>query len=505
MAVQQIKRRRNMRSAKREALRRKRRRQVLFGFILVCILLVWGISYFLLYRSVSKYPQNKICDNIYIGSVNVSGMTKDKAVKELEKHLKKGRETKVTLKVQKKSVEVTLDELGLNYGKVEKVAQKAVDYGKKGSVFSRYFKLRKLKKEKVVFEKNIDIKDKAAKATLKEKAVPLAAHAVDASITIKDSKPTITKAKEGKTVDITKSIEVLEEYLNTKWKYKDFSIKMVMKKEKPKVKEKDLESVTDELGSFSTDAGGGERWKNLKTGAEMLNGTVLMPGEEASVHDLTAPYDEEHGYVPAGSYENGQVVDSYGGGICQVSTTLYNALLYSEVEITKRYPHSMLVNYVEPSRDAAIAGDAKDLRFKNNYDTPIYIHGEIDDNNQLTFAIYGKETRPENREIKLVSETTKTEEYSVTYKTNSEAAIGSMEYTGSPHTGKTARLWKVIYEDGEKVGKEQINDSYYKKSDQIIEVGTKSDNPEASALVKNAVATQDGDKINAAIAQAAAI
>ena len=87
----------------------------------------------------------------------------------------------------------------------------------------------------------------------------------------------------------------------------------------------------------------------------------------------------------------------------------------------------MLVNYVEPSRDAAIAGDAKDLRFKNNYDTPIYIHGEIDDNNQLTFAIYGKETRPENREIKLVSETTKTEEYSVTYKTNSEAAIGSME------------------------------------------------------------------------------
>ena len=198
-------------------------------------------------------------------------------------------------------------------------------------------------------------------------------------------------------------------------------------------------------------------------------------------------------------------MDSYGGGICQVSTTLYNALLYSEVEITKRYPHSMLVNYVEPSRDAAIAGDAKDLRFKNNYDTPIYIHGEIDDNNQLTFAIYGKETRPENREIKLVSETTKTEEYSVTYKTNSEAAIGSMEYTGSPHTGKTARLWKVIYEDGEEVGKEQINDSYYKKSDQIIEVGTKSDNPEASALVKNAVATQDGDKINAAIAQAAAI
>lgn len=505
MAAQQIKRRRNMRNAKRAALRRKRRRQVLFGLILVCIFLIWGVSYFLLYRAVSKYPENKICENIYIGSVDVSGMTKDKAVKELEKHLKKDRETKVTLKVQKKSVEVTLEDLGLNYGKVEKVAQKAVDYGKKGSVFSRYLKLRKLKKEKVVLGKDIHIKEKSAKAILKEKAVPLAAHAVDASITIKNSKPTITESQEGKTVDITKSIEVLEEYLNTKWEHKEFSIKMVMKQEKPKIKEKDLESVTDELGSFSTDAGGGERWKNLKAGAELLNGTVLMPGEEASVHDLTAPYDEEHGYVPAGSYENGQVVDSYGGGICQVSTTLYNALLYSEVEIAKRYPHSMLVNYVEPSRDAAIAGDTKDLRFKNNYDTPIYIHGEIDENNQLTFAIYGKETRPENREIKLVSETTETEDYSVTYKTNSEAEIGSMKYVGTPHTGKTARLWKVVYEDGKEVSKEQLNDSYYKKSDQIIEVGTKSDNPEASSLVKSAVATQDSAKINAAIAKASAI
>ncbi|MFP9035922.1 hypothetical protein, partial [Enterococcus faecalis] len=86
---------------------------------------------------------------------------------------------------------------------------------------------------------------------VKEKAVPLASHAVDASITIEESGPVITEAKEGKTVDIPKSIDALEQYLNTEWKHKDFSIKMVMKKEQPKVKEKDLQSITDELGSFS--------------------------------------------------------------------------------------------------------------------------------------------------------------------------------------------------------------------------------------------------------------
>ncbi len=81
--------------------------------------------------------------------------------------------------------------------------------------------------------------------------------------------------------------------------------------------------------------------------------------------------------MPAGSYENGQVVDSFGGGICQVSTTLYNAVLYAELEVVERYPHSMLVAYVDPSRDAAIAGDYLDFVFQNNYETPIFIAGEM--------------------------------------------------------------------------------------------------------------------------------
>ena len=225
-------------------------------------------------------------------------------------------------------------------------------------------------------------------------------------------------------------------------------------------------------------------------------------GEEASVHDLTAPYDEEHGYVPAGAYENGQVVESYGGGICQVSTTLYNALLYAELEIVERYPHSMLVNYVDPSRDAAIAGDTKDLKFKNNLDTPIYIEGGIDDSNQLYFAVYGKETRDANRSVDYVSETLAEEEYDVRYEENPGAALGSMSYSGSPHVGKSARLWKVVSVDGKEVEREKVNESHYSKSDQVVKVGTKSDNANAAAAVRAAIATQDYSKIMAAISQA---
>ena len=103
----------------------------------------------------------------------------------------------------------------------------------------------------------------------------------------------------------------------------------------------------------------------------------------------------------------------------------------------------MLVSYVPPSRDAAIAGDTKDFVFENNYDTPIYIFGEIDDDNQLCFAIYGKETRDKTRKIEFESEEVSTEEPGVKYKADAELALGEMEVTGSAHTGKEVNFGRL--------------------------------------------------------------
>ena len=104
---------------------------------------------------------------------------------------------------------------------------------------------------------------------------------------------------------------------------------------------------------------------------------------------------------------NGLTVDTYGGGICQVSSTLYNAVILAELGVAQRQPHSMLVDYVKPSQDAAIAGDYKDMKLENTTDAPIYIEGYMSGGN-ITFTIYGKETRPANRSIKFVSETLST-------------------------------------------------------------------------------------------------
>ena len=124
--------------------------------------------------------------------------------------------------------------------------------------------------------------------------------------------------------------------------------------------------VKDLLGSFSTNyrSSGWGRAKNVENGASKINGTILYPGDELSVYELVNPFTQENGYELAGSYLNGETVESFGGGICQVSTTLYNAALKAELEITQRYNHSMIVTYVDLSADAAIAGTYKDYVLK---------------------------------------------------------------------------------------------------------------------------------------------
>lgn len=496
---------RNRKRNKRLARQRRRRMKVLLGLIFVCLVLMLGISYALLHHYVSKFPDDKIAENIYIGNIEASGMTRSEAKAKLDDQMASDKALNVSVMVEGQSADATLEEYGLGRSDTDELVDKAMNYGKKGSLWSRFRKLRKLSKDKLVIAEGFKLDQEEGTTLLTERAVPLAVHAQDAVITKSESGFEISAEQEGKTVDIKATLSALEKYLNDDWNHETFLTDAVMKKEMPSVTTKDLESIQDELGSFSTDAGGGERWQNLKTGVEKLNGTVLMPGEEVSVHDVTAPYDVEHGYVAAGSYENGQVVDTYGGGICQVSSTLYNAVLYSELEVVKRYPHSMLVSYVKPSMDAAIAGDVKDFVFKNNYDSPIYIFGEIDGANQLRFTIYGKDTREEGRSIEYEVETISSEEPGTTYKTDSEARLGSMNTTGSAYTGKVVQLWKVVYQDGNEVSRDVINNSTYNKSDRIIKVGTKSDNAQAAALVANAVATQDKEKIDEAIAQAKAL
>ena len=157
--------------------------------------------------------------------------------------------------------------------------------------------------------------------------------------------------------------------------------------------------------------------------------------------------------------------------MCQISTTLYNASLEAELEIVQRQNHSMTVGYVKPSEDAAIAGTYKDLKFKNNYETPIYIEGSVS-GSTLTFTAYGKETRPANRTIEFVSETLGTiDPGAPTEKVDNSLAPGARVKESSGHIGKKSRLWKVVYVDGVETEREILHTDTYMASKALYRIG----------------------------------
>lgn len=488
---------------KRKALQR-RRALVLGGTVLAVLLVVFCSVYFVQKSAVNKVPKDTVCNNVYVENIDVSGMKEEEVKAALEAKLAEYQSETVSLLAEGTKAEVTLGELGFSLENVDELVEKVISYGKEGSVWSRYRKIKDLEKESKLIEASYVIDTQMVQSVLEEKLPALENAAKDASLSRKDGKFIITDGVEGKKVDAEQSIKTIEAYFNKDWKNASGEIELVTMMDEPDVTSEDLEQVKDVLGKFTTYCGsGGGRVQNIVTGCGLINGAVIMPGEEYSADAAMRPYTYENGFTTAGSYENGQVVQSMGGGICQVSSTLYNAVILAELEVTQRQPHSMLVDYVNPSMDAAIAGDYKDLKFKNSTDAPIYLEGVVS-GGYITFTIYGKETRAAGREIEYISETTSTKAAEKRYSA-SDAALGVISKTGSGHTGMEARTWKVVYQDGEEISREVFNKSSYISSPATYTVGTATDNAEAKAVVVNAIKSNDESKIKAAIDQAKSI
>ncbi len=439
---------------------------------------------------------NTITDRVYIGEIHVGGMTQEEATEAVSEYVDSLEDKEITLKAGDRSVPATAEELGLEWSDTD-VAQIALDYGKTGNLIARYKANKDLEHEDKVFPVILKANEEKTTAFLEEETEDLEQKAQDYGLKRENGAFTVVAGKSGTAVDVENSIKAINEAFSDGWK-DNMVVELATKEEKPKGSQEELAKVKDVLGTFHTSFSSSTagRVTNIENACGKINGTVLYPGEEFSVYEAISPMDAENGYALAGSYENGTTVQSYGGGVCQVSTTLYNAVIRAELEITERYAHSMIVSYVDPSSDAAIAGTYKDLKFKNNTDAPIYIEGYTS-GRTLYFTIYGQETRDPGREVSFESETTGITQPKTEIRATS-AKIGSITKVQSSHTGRTARLWKVVTVNGVEQSREVFNNSTYSASPTIYEVGTASSNKEAVAAMKEAIATGNIDTVRAA-------
>ena len=471
----------------------------LAGAFAVALVCVAGI-----YAGTSVHAKNTaertIADNIYIGDIAVGGMTQAQATEAVEDYVQSVGDTEFTLTIDDKSVTATAADFGLEWSNPV-IVKDAVNVGRTGNLIERYKSKKDLEHENLVYDITYTADIDQIKEYLEANTDEMNQDAVNYGLKRENGVFTITDGQNGVAVDIDTSAQEILSYIEDNWNGSAASIELAAKVVEPEGTKEQLERVTDVLGTFTTDfsTSSAGRAQNVKNGASKINGHVVYPGEQFSVYETVNPFTAENGYELAGSYENGTTVQTYGGGICQVSTTLYNALIRAEVTIDERYCHSMIVSYVQPSMDAAIAGTYKDLKFTNNYDFPIYIEGYTS-GMQITFTIYGEETRSADREVIFESETTSTTEPETQFVASESQPIGYVNTDQNSHTGYTAKLWKIVKENGKEVSREVFNNSTYKASPKIITVGVKSDDKDAVAAIKAAIATKNESTIRSAAA-----
>ena len=446
--------------------------------------------------------EETIKQGIYIGPVDVGGMTVTEAEAAVEEYVEGLSQKTITLEAANEGeVQVTAGDLGITWSN-KGIIDEAAQIGQQGNVIVRYKMMKDLQHDNVRYDLEFAYDVNAINTILAEQCAEFNSEAVDAGLTREDGAFVVKEGQIGYRLDVEHSIDAVNDYLTQEWNYEDAAIQLVIEEEMPQGSAAELAQVQDVLGSFTTSfsSSGKARSANVTNGCSLINGITLYPGEEFSTLAAITPFTEANGYYMAASYLNGKVVDSLGGGICQVSTTLYNAVLLAELEVTQRYNHSMIVAYVDASADAAIAESAgKDFKFVNNTDAPIYVEGIIK-NKKITVNIYGKETRDENRQVSYESEIiSKTPPGTDVIYVDAGRPIGYI-VKESAHVGYKARLWKVVKENGEVVERTLVNSSTYKMTPRYATVGVSTADPNAYNEIMAAIGTSNIDHVQNVIA-----
>lgn len=430
---------------------------------------------------VDNFNSNKtFMENTTINGIDVSGLTEKQAENVIAYNLLNVRdEVSLNLKYKDKNwtfsgtdFEVTND--------IDKRVHEAIQYGQSGNFFEKQKIKKQVKKDGLAFNvsyKNVlggvDSKIDDVIAEIEQDSAPAEVVFNPDS----EEKFSLLPAKNEIKVDRTKLMTEIENQLSTN-KTADIEIPTT-----EIVTEINKDEILANLGlrsKFSTNysKSNNNRKSNVKRALSSFNGMVVAPGQQISFNETTGPRTEENGFKKANVILNGAYVEGVGGGVCQASTTLYNALLLSGIDVLEAQHHSLPASYVPLSLDAMVSEGVSDMVFVNNMSSPIYIKTYGTDT-EIVVEIYGDKLA-EGEEIKTRAELIKilphggdkiipdtNEEY-----TNYIVYKGEYYRVKYPQEGYESKAYVQYYKNGELVSEKEIRHDYYYPQEGIIMEGT---------------------------------
>lgn len=332
----------------------------------------------------SKNQEKKIYKNIYIENIEMSNTTQKEAIDILNKAYPLEA---INLKYEGKTWIIKPSDINLKY-KIKEATDKAIEYTKTNSKLENIKRKSKLiLGERHYISLDVEYDNEKLNEIIERISKKIDKEYVDATLTIEDDN-TFKKlpSKEGKKVQKEQLQKQIDELIVNK---NIMDINIPVKIIKPKIETSDIQSVNFILGQFSTSFNKNtSRGSNIYTAGKSSGDIILMPQEIYSYNKATGPRVISNGYKYAPVIIGKKYMNGEGGGVCQVSTTIYNAALLSGLEIIEIHNHTYVSHYVSAGRDATVSYGYYDLKFKNAYSHPIYIKNIIK-NGIITTKIYG--------------------------------------------------------------------------------------------------------------------
>lgn len=445
----------------------RRKRRIWPVLVPVLIIAAFTAAFLVLTK---RYTGDTIRKGISIENTDVSWLTAEDARVLVEDRLKKSYGADMlTLTYAEKKWDIKLSDIDYSY-KVGDAVERAFSIGREGNIFKKLIDSITLSKNGLKLDVDVGFDREKLRSRLEEIKKQCDSAAKNASVTYSGGKFEYTRDIPFRELDVDTNLKLVENYLSKR----DFGdIELIVVEKEPEITYEDVKNVNSVISSFSTSFNRNDvnRTDNIKLACSRINNVLLMPGDEFSMNRELGPRTHANGYKQAPIIFKNELVPGTGGGVCQVSSTLFNAVLLAGLEVTEREHHSMPLTYISPGRDATITESSIDFRFRNNLSYPVLISAGVK-GNKLNIGILGRK-RDDGIEFRL-----KTKTIGV-YKPKPEKIVldeslepGKKEVERKPINGIRVILYREAYRNGKLQWSEKLNEDYYRPVQGITRVSS---------------------------------
>lgn len=472
----------------------KKSKWVIITIIIAVVVIGAVVCYFFIRNNNMKEVVNRdvIYEGISIEGIDIGGLTKEEALDKMKDIIdEEVFDKEITISFKDKVYEKSYQYFEFKSNYLE-VVDEAYNLFKTGSLKDRYNKIIKLKEDKVDYTVENIYNEGKIKEFVTSIKNDFNIEPKNAIIHRKNNEFIIDEEINGLQLNVETNVANLKDAIDN---FKE-EVTLVVEETKPQYTKEYYSNVKDVIGEYTTPHNNNkDRTENLIIACNKMNGSIVYPGEDFATHAAISPISTKNGYKAAPIFVSGEVKDGLGGGICQVSTTLYNAVLLAELKVIERRNHSLPVTYIELGKDATMAGTQIDFVFENTTQYPVFIESLVH-GGKVTIRLYGKEERDSNRRVEYKTEIIeKIAPPGPKYVKDSSLAPGQKITTKKGSSGYKVKLFKLIYVDDKLTDKQLVNTSYYKPTSAIIKVAD-IDNPDGTMKADNIISDEAVETIN---------